>query len=86
MHPVLIVDGKRRMPKTAAQREADVDLHLLYRQLRQALEAAYAARPWNGACIDRIADHLLHLEFTLAAHRLQPPAGDAQGGPWSRSA
>jgi hypothetical protein len=43
------------------------DLRTLYLQLRHALEAAYAQRPWDGRRIDRIALQLLELERSLAA-------------------
>jgi len=42
------------------------DLQMLHRQLRNELDAAYAARPWDGARIDRIAVDLLQLERSLA--------------------
>lgn len=45
------------------------DLQMLYRHLRRELDAAYAARPWDGARIDRIAEDLLHLERTLVARQ-----------------
>jgi hypothetical protein len=49
------------------------DLQMLYRHLRRELDAAYAARPWDAARIDRIAEDLLHLEHTLRARHEQPP-------------
>ena len=51
------------------------DLQMLYRHLRRELDAAYAARPWDGARIDRIAEDLLHLEHTLRARHEQPIRG-----------
>jgi hypothetical protein len=42
------------------------DLQMLHRQLRKELDAAYAARPWDGPRIDRIAVDLLQLERSLA--------------------
>lgn len=41
------------------------EFDLLYRQLRDALEAAYKKVPWDAACIDRIAQDLLCLERTM---------------------
>ena len=46
------------------------DLKTLYRCLLDELDAAYAARPWDGVRIDRIAYDLICLERTQLA--LQP--------------
>lgn len=49
------------------------DLQMLYRELRRELDAAYGARPWNTARIDRIAEDLLRLERSLAQTRRPKP-------------
>jgi hypothetical protein len=41
------------------------DLRMLHRQLRSELKAAYAAQPWDGVHIDRIAAELLQLKRSL---------------------
>jgi hypothetical protein len=48
------------------------DLLMLYRELRRALDAAYAIRPWDGERIDCIAADLLRLERTLAMECVDP--------------
>ncbi|MBL8343167.1 MAG: hypothetical protein JNL30_16990 [Rubrivivax sp.] len=50
------------------------DLDMLYAHLRRELDAAYAARPWDGRRIDRIAHDLLCLERTLASQQRPQPA------------
>jgi hypothetical protein len=50
------------------------DLHLLHSQLRQELDAAYSARPWDSARINRIAEDLSCLERTLAETQDFEPA------------
>lgn len=47
------------------------EFDLLYRQLREALEAEYRKVPWDGACIDRIAQDLLYLERTMVQAQRQ---------------
>jgi len=59
------------------------DLQMLYSVLRRELDAAYVARPRDGARIDCIAEELLRLERTLAKqqrlapHRSAPQAGSS---------
>lgn len=73
------------------------DLQLLYRVLREELDAAYAEQPWDAARIDCIAQDLLRLERCIALHGVAvdavPPAaepaaadGRDQGARYSRSA
>lgn len=55
------------------------ELQRRHKQLRQALEQAYAQSPWNSRQIDRIADELTETERAMArlqmlASRLQPAA------------
>jgi len=54
------------------------ELQRRHRQLRQALEQAYAQTPWNSRQIDRIADELTETARALArlemlSARLSPP-------------
>lgn len=44
-----------------------------YLQLREELEAAYAAAVWDSQCIDRIAGQMLSVERALAATQSAPP-------------
>lgn len=46
------------------------ELQQRHRQLRQALEQAYAQSPWNSRHIDRIADELTETEQALARIRM----------------
>lgn len=56
------------------------DLQLLYRVLREELDAAYAEQPWDAARIDCIAQDLLRLERCIALHGVAvdavPPAAE----------
>ena len=55
-----------------------IHLHDTYTQLRQELDAAYAAPVWDSQQIDRIADQMIPLEAALAsAHAtLDGPGSD----------
>ena len=53
------------------------DLQVTYTQLRNELDAAYAAPVWDSQQIDRIADQLIPLETALASVHGQLDASSA---------